>query len=341
MSQIESVELEIHSKSRANTDENEEAIKLTPYKIGIYVCSSIILLFYVVTTFINIHQELSQLIFGTIIIGINILLIIIDGIKSKNCKSVLNACCIKSNPFSCSKFTGKWIQIPIFIPTIIMINILMWKWFGDTGYVQSQHRIDSTATITFSYNKEINMMHTSRAHVCGNIGFFVFIAIILEAKFSSFISFVVFWSWWIFSYGSNRSGGRGASGTTHALFGSALVIQISHIYWFINNRKKDSNNFKKLLSVCNYYTQCIFIITLQQYGSYFYGIRNNLAHADGILFGIILTMLLMPVFDAWLIYNPYQITYKGKGKVLNLMNVIISIVGLILFVCYFEFPISS
>ena len=347
----ESVALEIDTKSSEVADENESLhYNLKSFNTVINICSSILLLFYICTSWSNTDPEYVMIIFGTLIIGINTILIIIHAVQSKDYKSTLNACCIKSNPFSCSKFTGKWITIPIFIPTIILINILLWNWFGDSGTVSDFDRIDSEAIITFSYQKEKNFLHSSPEHIGGNVGFFVFMAIILEGKFGSLISFAVYWSWWIFSHYSWGTGGRGASGTTHALFGSALTMQIAHIHWFIDGDKEKSEdvdaetihriNFDKVLNLCNYYTQSIFIITLQQYCSYFYGIENNATHSDGILFGIIVTMLFMPVFDAWLIYNPYEITYRGKGKVLSVVNKVMCGVGLILLILYFVFPIE-
>ena len=172
----ESVALEIGTQSAEMPADNESTQDSSiSFNTVIHICSSILLPFYIFTSWSNTDPDHAMIIFGTMIIGINTILTIIIAYQSEpdDSKPILYACCLKSNPFSCSKYTGKWITIPIFIPTIILINILFWNWFGNSGTVSDFDRIDSEATITFSCGKEKNLLHNSPEHIGGNVGFFV------------------------------------------------------------------------------------------------------------------------------------------------------------------------
>eukprot|EP01084_Bolivina_argentea_P002019 3725_1 len=312
----------LHHNHQNQQSTNALLLRQHPPPKTVAIISYIIILFYLTMTFIqSTHYYKSQqteqtylliiCLFGLLIILLNTIIIIYDRFitySNNTNRNVLcyKACCL-SCPLSCKKCNGyqysstHCFQIPIFLPTIIMFNILFWYWFGTEYSVdQLNENIINTKWWIDGYWE-----HNFTAHFAGNMIFFGLIAICFESAFNSmWLFFIVFWfSMFYVQYRFNKyytkDTGRGASGMVCVMLGLSLVIGLTHIHWFINNFK----NYKvdSLKKMIHYINAMIFIFTMFEVTNYifFYGQKtiSHAAHANGLLIGMICAMVLVPIFD--------------------------------------------
>ena len=225
-----------------------------------------------------------------------------------------------------------------------MFNILMWQWFGADGEIYDSCRPDTAEQgeiIKFSYFKEQNFMHYGVKHLIANIGSFLLMAIVFEAKFGSLMCFIVYWSWLIISHQSSGLRGRSSSGTTYALFGGVMFLQITQILKLMA-AKVPHFNLKNVLSVFHYWTQCVLIITIHQSVAYFRGNTFNAMYSDGIFVGITIGMVFFPLFDAMCDYNRRgrKLKWNEWKFKYQWLHVAMAIVGFVLLLLYLKFPVK-